>query len=353
MVGTHPNRRAMRVYPMAGFLVLAVVLVVLASGQSARAQTVDVVDWTGAEWNSDYTTVTLYPDEFVEVSTDTKCARWNDGEPQELVLMNGIYKLYGICLQRTSTSATVTTHYPPNSPPLPKRIISDIVWETDTGTVIVQDDSSYRDTLYGNTYYGSDLVEASSLVDSDDLSPTETIAGAVDHVAITAVPLCRETTRRTGSSRTRYPGSGWVCLTTSSFESLSAGQATELQITLYDEGNLGSNYQVTDENNEPPGLLTATRDARHEEVTVTWDLPKTSVGTYQIERSRAIVATSGDLSSIQYGETTTVQMRSGELGRRGGCAVHRLRLNSQVYLSVPSTGEQRVWEYMDGLGQRD
>ena len=316
MVGTHPNRRAMRVYPMAELLVLAVVLVVLASGQSARAQTVDVVDWTGAEWNSDYTTVTLYPDEFVEVSTDTKCARWNDGEPQELVLMNGIYKLYGICLQRTSTSATVTIHYSPDSPPLPKRIISDMDWETDTGTVIVQDDSNWRRKTHFNAYYGSDLVEESALVDSVDLSPTETIAGAVDHVGNSTTPLCTENNRRRGSND-NYPGSGWVCLTTTDFESLSAGQATELQITLYDEVNLGSDYQVTDENNEPPGLLTATRDARHEEVTVTWDLPETSVGTYQIERSRAIVATSGDLSSIQYGETTTVQIRSGELGRRG------------------------------------
>ena len=168
MVGTQPNRRAMRVYPMAGLLVLAVVLVVLASGQSTRAQTgVDVVDWTRATSNA-APTLSLTPGTIVNVG-DYKCAHWTEGSPQPILIYGVRYLFYGICITRTDDSANTQMHFDPDSSLLSRKHLQALTWATTGGTTIARDNRSRWNRPGKSGNYGLDLLASTNPTESTDL----------------------------------------------------------------------------------------------------------------------------------------------------------------------------------------
>ena len=311
MVGTLLNRRAMRFYPMAGLVVLAVGLMVLANGQAVRAQS--LVDWTRASSGS-YPELTLTPGGITVVG-DYKCAAWPSGSPQPVMIHGVRYLFYGICLTRTASSATVQMHFDQDSLLPPRRILHKLTWETSGGTAIVTDNqSSSSSTGTSTNYRGLDLLTSVSPTDSTDLGfATKYVSfnsPVARHSSATGTSVvCQAETYSFYSDtlqRNIYRTSeDYACLSLADFTSLSAGTLSTIILTGFETG-LSSSYRVQD--TDTPEALAATRDSSNTVATFRWEYPNKQVGGYEIQRQKAVVISAGDSTSIQYGDTSILRL---------------------------------------------
>ena len=306
MNGTLLNRRAMRFYPTAGLVVLAVGLLVLANSQPVRAQS--LVDWTRS---GGIPVLTLTPGTITVVG-DYKCAHWPDGSPQPILIHGVRYLFYGICLTRTATTATVQLHFDQDSLIPPQNRLRKLTWNTSGGTAVVTDNGRSWKPL-NTTYLGLDLLSRRSPTDSTDLGFATkylSLNSPVPHDSDstgTSVVCQEETYTYYDSSLERNvtrTNEDYACLSLADFNSLSAGTVSTITLTGYETG-LSGDYQVLAA--DTPEALSATRDSSNTVATFRWEYPNKEVPLYEIQRQKAVVISAGDSTSIQYGDTSVLR----------------------------------------------
>ena len=287
MVGTQLNRRAMRVYPMAGLLVLALVALALVP-DGARAQ-------TEPEWNSS-NQIVLTPGG-IETIGSYKCARWPDGNPQQFYVVGVLYELYGVCIERTASRATVRLHLSENSAS-EHLWFQKLQWSTDGGTDIVVDNRHWsRGNLPHNN--GLDLFDQTPV--SSTLGMTPTLVLESTHT------LASCTERRWGTGVRNYDDE-YSCLSADEFTSLSIDTSTTIALTGYVSG-ISSSFDIID-GASGPFVQRITRSEDYTEAHVRFSLIGRTERA-EISREQLIVVPAGNNVVTQWGNAETFNLATG------------------------------------------